>query len=116
MRLSGWKSPRRPSASDGQTVREDSPHLARDLGAEVPAEHADVQSDLERHEHRPVDLEVVARHPVPLQPRPQSALEGGVDRGTTEAVGGDERGVPRPGPAERRRGPLHLALRSATSA
>ena len=54
-------------------------------------------------EARAVDLEVVARHAERLEVGAQTGLEVVVDGQPAGAVGGDEDGVPRAGPAERGR-------------
>ena len=74
----------------------------------MAAPHADMQRDVERHEPRRADLEVVAGHAEALEVAAQPRPERRVNRAAAEPVGGDEHGVPAAGPAERRRGALHV--------
>ncbi len=81
-----------------------------DVGREVARLGADVQLDVERHEARRVDLDVVAGQPEALDEAAQLVFERRVDAVAAAPVDGDEHRVPAAGPATRRDGALHARL------
>ena len=108
VKLSGWKNPRRPPRS--VRLENTSSSASLTVAAHEAGRDADRQLELERHELRRVDLDVVPGEPERVQERAQLVLERVVDRAAADAVDGDEDRVPAPGPAPRRARLLHLGV------
>ena len=100
-----------PSAPIGQVNRaEDLQQCGIHRVVEITRRNTHGQGDVERHEARRVDLEIVASQPELLQKAPQLGLERDIDRTSAFPIDGDEHRVPAPGPAPGRRGLLHLGM------
>ena len=69
-----------------------------------------VQRDVEWHEPRRVDLQVVPGQSKALQVRAHVGFERGVDRQAAQAIDGHEHRVPAACPAPRGGGALHLRV------
>ena len=80
------------------------------IGAEIAGLHADQQLELQRDIDRIVEFGVLAGHAIALDMAGELVLEGVVHGKPAQPVDGDEHGVPAPGPAQRRRRPLHAGM------
>ena len=81
-----------------------------DVTLEVFVRHTHMQVDFQRHEFRFIDLQVMTGHAIPLDVFPNIGFERIRQRGARATVHSEERCVPTPCPAERRRGTLYIGM------